>query len=195
MSKEECQMKRVMSVVALGMFATAGLLVSPASAERAAPIESVARYEVDFMQDMVDHHAMATEMAQMCLHKAVHAELRSMCADIIAAQRQEIEELRSWLAEWYGVSHQPNLGTGDMMKMQKLDRSSGAEFEIRFMESMIRHHWKAIVEARVCAFRAYHDELVEMCRSIIAAQGQEIAQLETWLCSWYDRCRNRRYMV
>lgn len=168
-----------------------GLGGGVANASEPAPEKSTARYEVDFMTDMIDHHAMAIMMAEMCLDKAVHEELESMCADIIAAQQAEIETLQGWLAEWYGVDYEPDLTNGDMMSMMRLHRLEGAEFEITFMRMMAKHHWKALTMAEGCVDRAYHGELVEMCQEIIAAQSAEIAQLQEWLCDWYGRCGGR----
>lgn len=57
------------------------------------------------------------------------------------------------------------------------------------MESMIRHHRKAIIEAERCLDRAYHTELRELCQQIIEAQRAELDEMQTRLCTWYDRCR------
>ncbi|MGH9184186.1 MAG: DUF305 domain-containing protein [Acidimicrobiales bacterium] len=81
---------------------------------------------------------------------------------------------------------------GDMRKMERLASLSGAELEIRFMGSMVRHHRKAITEAQTCLKRAYHPELIELCQDIVDTQSEEIAVLESWLCQWYDRCQGRR---
>ena len=62
------------------------------------------RYELRFMTEMIDHHAMAVEMGEMCLSRAVHPELLAMCQEIIAAQMQEIETMQAWLQDWYGVT-------------------------------------------------------------------------------------------
>ena len=42
--------------------------------------------------------------------------------------------------------------------MQRLDQFTGAEYEIRFMQSMIRHHWAAVREAETCLARAEHQD-------------------------------------
>lgn len=175
------------ALLALSLFAIGA---APAVASEPAPDRSTARFEIDFMQDMIDHHAMAVMMAQMCLDKAVHAELRSLCESIKTSQRKEIQLMQSWLQSWYGVSHQPE--TKDTGQMKQLERASGAEFEIRFMEMMIRHHRAAIKEAETCLDRAYHPELRGLCQNIIETQSAEIQQLQTWLCQWYGRCDGRR---
>jgi uncharacterized protein (DUF305 family) len=153
-----------------------------------APSPAAANYEQRFMMSMIDHHQMAIEMAEVCLAKAVHAELRQMCEQIIAAQSQEIEQMQTWLSDWYGVDYEPQMKPGDRQMLERLASSSGAEFEIAFMEMTIKHHERAIREGEQCLKKAYHAELIELCHDIIEAQSAEIAQLEAWLCQWYGRC-------
>ena len=176
------------TVVAGGLFAVA----SPSAAEEPAPDRRTARFEVDFLRNMIDHHAMAVQMADMCIDKAVHEDLRAMCEDIKASQSAQIEQMQGWLLDWYGVSHEPAMKPGDMRQMEKLASLSGATFEIEFMESMIKHHRKAIREGEMCLDRAYHDELIGLCQNIIATQSAEIDQMQQWLCEWFDRCRGRK---
>ena len=136
---------------------------------------------------MIDHHYMAVVMAQECVDKAVHPELAAMCEDIITVQNQEIEQMQTWLQEWYGITYEPQLSTGDMASMQRLDQFTGAEYEIRFMQSMIRHHWAAVREAETCLDRAEHQDLLQLCQNIKTVQLSEIAQMQIWLEEWYDR--------
>jgi uncharacterized protein (DUF305 family) len=165
------------------------MLFGSAHASAPAPDNSTARYEVDFMEDMIDHHAMAIMMASMCEQKAVHTDLRELCTDIRLAQRQEIETMQSWLQSWYGTTYAPDMTPGDRRKMEKLSQLSGAEFEIEFMQSMIRHHRTAIKSASTCLDRAYHGSLVSLCENIIDAQLMEIRMMQAWLCDWYEICR------
>lgn len=164
---------------------------SPATASAPAPEKATAKFEVDFLTGMIDHHAMAIHMSEMCVDKAVHAELHAMCEDIIAAQSEEIETMQSWLQDWYGISHEPEMNRGHMRQMEVHASYTGARFEIHFMESMIRHHRTAIVEAELCLRRAGHEELRAMCQEIIEMQSAEIAQMQAWLCEWYGRCRGQ----
>jgi uncharacterized protein (DUF305 family) len=154
-----------------------------------APRPSAANFEIKFMTDMIDHHHMAVMSADMCIEKAIHAELRSACENIKTTQMAEIEQMQSWLQDWYGVTHEPVMKPGDEQMMERLASLSGAEFEIAFMEMMIKHHEKAIKEGRHCLDKAYHAELREMCEDIISTQTAEIAQMEAWLCQWYGECQ------
>lgn len=154
-----------------------------------APSPSTSNFEIKFMTDMIDHHHMAVMMAEICIAKAIHPELRSMCESIRTAQMAEIEEMQGWLQTWYGMTYEPVMKPGDEKMMERLASLSGAEFEIAFMEMMIKHHEKAIKEGRNCVDKAYHAELRELCENIIRTQSAEIAQMQTWLCQWYGECR------
>lgn len=174
---------------AAGSSATAGHTEGVTIASAPAPTASAANFEIKFMTDMIDHHQMAIEMAEICLDRAVHDELRTTCQNIIAAQSAEIQQMQSWLQQWYGITYQPTMKPGDQKMLDRLGSLSGAEFEIAFMEMMIKHHEKAIKEARRCLAKAAHPELREMCEDIIATQSAEIAQMEAWLCQWYGECQ------
>lgn len=161
-------------------------------ADQPAPSRSIAKYEIRFMENMIDHHSMALDMARICLTNAVQPELRAMCEQVIAAQQEEISMLQSWLGDWYGVAgYQPEMSARDMKQMEQLRALSGAEFEITFMRQLIRHHQRAIRMAAICTKRASHPDLVDMCEEIIEAQAAEITQLRAWLCEWYGLCNRR----
>lgn len=161
--------------------------ITIASAPALSP--STSNFEIKFMTDMIDHHHMAVMMAEMCIAKAIHPELRALCENIRMAQMAEIEEMQAWLQDWYAVTYEPVMKPGDENMMERLASLTGAEFEIAFMEMMIKHHEKAIKEGRHCLDKAYHTELRELCENIIRTQSAEIAQMQTWLCQWYGECR------
>lgn len=154
-----------------------------------APTRQQARFEIDFMTDMIDHHAMAVMMASVCIDKEIRPELHQLCENIIASQSAEIEMMQSWLQDWYGVTHEPEMKPGDQRMMERMSELSGVEFEIMFMDMMIRHHRKAVREGETCIRRAYHPGLVALCHDIMQSQSEEIALMQSWLCQWYQRCR------
>lgn len=81
------------------------------------------------------------------------------------------------------------MSRGAMRQMGKLGSLSGADFEIAFMEMMIRHHAKAVDEGEQCLKRAHHEQLRELCENIIAVQTAEIELMQSWLCDWYGICK------
>jgi uncharacterized protein (DUF305 family) len=167
----------------------AGLLLSiPAIADAPAPTTEQAKYELKFMTGMIDHHTMAIRMAEICVAKAIHDELRQMCENIITTQTQERAMMQAWLADWYGISYSPEMKPGMMNQLDKLSQLSASEFEIEFMQDMIRHHYKAVIEGAHCMERAYHIELKALCENIVASQTAEIQTMRQWLCQWYSLC-------
>lgn len=180
-------------VVTLTTLAVLVAGAAPASAGQPAPAPATARYETRFMSEMIDHHAMAVQMARMCTAEAVHHELVDLCREIISAQNAEIGQMQRWLRHWYGVRHAPHMGAVDMRQMQRLERRHGAEFEVAFLQMMTRHHRLAITRAQGCLDRAGHEALRAMCRDIVTTQRAEIAQMQTWLCDWYGRCAGRHH--
>jgi uncharacterized protein (DUF305 family) len=178
--------KRVIAALLLSLVVLS-VAFAPSFADTPAPDKPAARFEVDFMMDMIDHHMMAVMMAEHCVEKAVREELRMTCEEIITTQTQEMIMMQAWLQEWYGISYEPeHKMTGQMRKLMMLE---GAEFEIEFMQSMIKHHERALKEGKKCLDKAYHPELLSMCQNIIETQTAEIEQMQSWLCEWYGICK------
>ena len=149
----------------------------------------VPKFEVPYMEYAIDHHAMGVQMATLCLQKAVHQELKDLCAMNRQNQMREIAELQAWLQEWYGIPHEPQMQPGDERMMEKLAALPPAEFEIEFMEMLSQHHWIIIHRSMPIALNAIHPELQQMAENIITAQYEDVRKLRTWLCEWYDVCR------
>jgi uncharacterized protein (DUF305 family) len=162
-------------------------VVSPAFIDNPAPGKSAEKYEIHFMQDMIDHHMMAVMEAELCLDRAIHEELQQLCEEIIVTQNEEMMMMQSWLLDWYAISYMPHMNHGMIRQMEKLAELDGAEFEIEFMQGMIKHHRMAIKDSGKCVERAHHDELVSLCESIMLTQAQEIEMMEVWLSEWYGK--------
>src|SRR3546814_16275364 len=132
-------MSAVAKAAAAVLVAVAGLLgaaVAPVLAEQPALEQSTAQYEIDFLTGMIDHHAMAVETAEMCVEKAIHEELRTLCQEIIEAQTAEIETLQSWPEEWYGVTYEPSPSSGDIQRMERMARHDTEQFTRTLQEGV-----------------------------------------------------------
>lgn len=184
----------LLSSTTLLLAAVAGSLFSssPVLASEPAPATSAATFEIRFLEDMIDHHAMAVEMSEICVEKNVRPQLEERCEQIIASQSQQIEMMQSWLADWYGIQHEPEMTAGEERRMARMEALSTSEFEAEYMSMMIRHHSTAIREADRCLNRAHHGDLLDLCRDIIAEQATEIQLFSEWLCDWHDICRFER---
>lgn len=155
------------------------------AASAAAGSDRAARFEVEFLMDVIDHHMMAVMMAQMCQEKAVHGELEALCASIESSQMTEIMTMQTWLHEWYGIAYHPDMmEMPGMQSMHRMHSATGEEFEVMFLRTMIRHHWGAVREADKCLANAEHSELLTMCEDIKTTQLEEIRLMQGWLLDW-----------
>ena len=159
----------------LGMLAIA----APASAN--APRSKAERA---FLVDMVGHHAMAVDMAEMAKAKATHQELKDLADDIIRTQTAEMDRMRTWLKVWYGRSvAEDHMGHDEDMQM--LEEATGPEFDVRFMAMMSVHHTQAVERATAVRRSRLHGKVRRLTREIISAQEREIGQFQEWLVAWY----------
>jgi uncharacterized protein (DUF305 family) len=167
---------------------------SDATADEPAPHPQQRRFEIRFLEDMIDHHHMAVMMAEMCMEKELpHLELTEMCESIATAQMAEIEQMHAWLEAWYGREHGPEMTRPMERDMEALAELDGEEFEIEFMQMMIKHHKQAVRAGRQCVRRADHEDLITLCQDIVESQSAEIEQMESWLCEWYEICNGHQH--
>ncbi len=82
------------------------------------------RAEVRFMEGMIDHHQMALDMAEHCLEKTTTDAVQTLCQGVIDAQTPEIELMRGWLKDWYGIDYTP-VPMAQLMEWMGLGAASG----------------------------------------------------------------------
>jgi len=63
--------------------------------------------------------------------------------------------------------------------------SSSEDYEIYFMEHMMDHHYAAVQMSQPCLQKAYHEQLRNLCQTIITSQQHQIQQMQGWLLAWY----------
>jgi uncharacterized protein (DUF305 family) len=141
--------------------------------------------ERDFLMDMVGHHTMAVDMAEMAREKATHQELKDVADQIIRSQSAEIERMRRWLRDWYDEGGEPHMGHEDEAQMRMLEEATGPEFEVRFLALMSVHHTQAVERATAIRRRPIHRATRKLTREIMRAQMREIEQFQEWLVTWY----------
>jgi uncharacterized protein (DUF305 family) len=72
-----------------------------------------------------------------------------------------------------GMTHNMDVGPAD------------ANYDLRFIDSMIPHHQGALVMAQEVLQKSKRPELIKLAKSIIADQNKEIAQMQLWRKQWY----------
>jgi uncharacterized protein (DUF305 family) len=60
-------------------------------------------FDKTFLEEMIAHHQMALEMAEMELQMGTDPELRAMAEKMIEDQQAEIELMQGWLVEWFAA--------------------------------------------------------------------------------------------
>ncbi len=63
-------------------------------------LENAPDFDRAFVEDMIPHHQMAVMMASMLKDGSNRPEMKKLADDIITAQTNEIDQMRSWLTSW-----------------------------------------------------------------------------------------------
>jgi uncharacterized protein (DUF305 family) len=151
-------------------------------------------FDQQFIDMMVPHHQGAVAMAHIALTRATHPQIKRLARSIIAAQNQEIAQMRAWRRAWYGsddtpgMAHMPGLPglTMHMDMMGDIGRlRSATPFDKAFIDAMIPHHQMAIAAARLEVARGTHAQLKTLALSIIEDQAREIGLIEAYRELWY----------
>lgn len=148
---------------------------------------------------MVMHHQGAIVSAEMMIADSKRPELRDLARRIIEGQQRQIDEMRGWRAQWYGLADDPGGGMDGMAEMMGSVRAGGMMgggmrddmSERMFLRMMIPHHQLAIDMAEDALARAEHEPLKALAREIVAGQSAEIAEMEQYLREWYGESSTR----
>jgi uncharacterized protein (DUF305 family) len=186
--------RRIPRVAALAVVA----LIAAAPAAAQAKITPTDRA---FVREMIPHHEMAVEMAEMAEMQATHARLKTLAASIVADQNAEIRELTA-IRKRLKVKPLPGgheeheammrdaetlgLAMEDMGMDMDTDELDGAKpFDRKFIDMMITHHQGAIRMARAELAKGTSAQLRKIARAIVAAQKREITRMNSWRKAWY----------
>jgi len=154
--------------------------------------------DVAFIRGMIVHHEQAIEMSAMAPSRAESQEVLTLARRIMVAQQDEIARMRRWLESGgAGESgdvdpghHDPMHGNGEIHGMlsraeiEGLEASSGAEFDRRFLELMIRHHEGAIAmvtELFATDGAAQDAEIYDLASDVEGEQRVEIQRMQRML--------------
>jgi uncharacterized protein (DUF305 family) len=174
--------------------------VPPAGSEAVARADSVRNSyvvaDVEFMTDMIHHHAQALVMARMAPSHDAGGAIQVLAERIIVGQNDEIAIMQRWLrdrgepvpepaaAASHGdhAMHMPGMLTPE--QLQELDAARGAEFDRLFLTYMIQHHQGALtmVEDLFDTYGgAQGDMIFKIASDIGADQTSEIDRMRSML--------------
>src|SRR5438552_1156557 len=187
--------KNIMPLIAVFTIITAASAVAHNPNGKADPMNASLealkgeKFEQSFLQQMIQHHRSALEMAKLVSDHTRRPELREFAEKMIAAQQQEIDQMTTWLNQWFKDSPKEvaNEAADKEMKahLSMLSGKHDADFDKAFLEMMPKHHHMAVEMAEQAEKKATHPELKELAAKIAKDQQQEIKQMKTGAQAWF----------
>jgi uncharacterized protein (DUF305 family) len=173
----------------LSRFALAGFFLScflpSAWSDAPAPDRSQARFEENFLTDMIDHHRAGVALADLAAERATRPELRALAGMMQTTQQAELEKMEAWLEEWYGTAYEAETSARAEARREALGELEGEAFDREFMIEMALHHADALDAAQAALLRGYHADLIELAGNLQAVQADELALFRIWLNQWH----------
>ncbi|WP_236949280.1 DUF305 domain-containing protein [Mycolicibacterium goodii] len=155
--------------------------------------------DVMFAHHMIPHHQQAIEMSDILLAKTgIDPRVTELADQIKAAQGPEIDQMQAWLKQWGnppmpsmpsghgGHGDEPGDDQGGMAgmagmvsdaDMAALRDAEGVDAARLFLTHMIAHHEGAIDMAQEEVNEGRFEDAVQMARTIVIMQEQEIKQM------------------
>lgn len=208
MSRIEMRLVRPVLVGVLGAVVGAAICatVLSGSTQAASPTATPGPADVGFVQDMAVHHEQAVDMATLAGGRA-GPKIRSLAMAIQLSQARESGMMRGWLQLWgapqlpsepamswmeHGApdnhaSHRPAARANPMpgmaarTELDRLGSVNGSEFDILFLQLMIRHHQGGVLMAEQAGPLLSVPAVRDFAGSVITVQTDEIVAMTTAL--------------
>ena len=110
---------------------------------------------------------------------AVNSNNTGMMSMMGMNQRNEMMDERQ---EIMMEDHDEDMSMAEMV--DQLQGKTGDEFDMEFIQGMIKHHQGAIDMANLAKASAKHQEIKDLAGDIIAAQTKEIEMMKEWQSTW-----------
>ncbi|ONI83456.1 DUF305 domain-containing protein [Saccharothrix sp. ALI-22-I] len=190
----------VLAVLLLG--AAVGLLIKlPGSDTSSTPASD--SVDVGFSQDMAAHHLQGVQMANIARDKSTDPAIRQLAFDIESTQLEQVGRMKGWLFLWgypeqsvdgkhmwwmtsatHGHSDSGSgSGTSDdtgrmpgmatAQEIARLRSLSGTEFDVYFLQLMLRHHQGGAPMAEYAATRAGQSVVRTLADNMLKSQTSE----------------------
>lgn len=110
--------------------------------------------------------------------------VRSIAREVNRRHREEILIAQSYLRDWYGVEHSPQISEENQAAIQNLEQTAaGSEFDEIFLQTLSRHHYQALAPSVNCIVGRdiLHNQLYRLCQGILDTQLLEIEEMRELL--------------
>lgn len=186
-SERDTRLRR-WGILAAAIITLLAVMAGPSAAQKKAQ-NHTATFEQTYMRNMMDLNASGMLIAQMAQRKAVHRDLRNLAQGMVLSQKNENQQLRTWLASWYGIRRQSQIRPQDRQMLNRLGNLSGKEFETRCLTYMINHDNEAVTMSRQALQRAEHRDLRNFAQKVINERNGNITKMHNWQKIWYSSSR------
>jgi uncharacterized protein (DUF305 family) len=162
--------------------------------------------DAGFSRDMAIHHLQGVEMANLALERSANPEVRQLAFDISSTQTNQVGRMQGWLSLWgipptggeamawmagdvggHGGHSMPTDGLMPGMateeELAELRSLSGTDFDVRFLQLMIRHHQGGLEMAQYAAERAEQPAVARLARTIAETQSAETGTMSDMLAA------------
>lgn len=192
----------LLAVIAVGLLVIGGATAVALGIGRA-PTPTSAGVDAGFARDMADHHLQGVEMANLALQRSADPGVRGLAFDISSTQTNQAGRMQGWLALWglplsgaEPMAWMTDADAGMTMEMggsapaesmpgmateqelAELRTLTGAAFDVRFLQLMVRHHGGALPMAEYAAENADQAAVRSLARSIASTQQAEVNTME-----------------
>ncbi|MFJ6672097.1 DUF305 domain-containing protein [Actinosynnema sp. NPDC091369] len=190
----------VLAVLLLG--AAIGLLIKLPGADHSA---TPARDSVDvgFTQDMSAHHLQGVQMANIARERTADPAIEQLAFDISSTQLEQVGRMKGWLFLWgypeqsadgrhmwwmtsstHGHSGAGSADSGAMpgmatpQEIAELRTLSGVEFDVYFLQLMLRHHQGGAPMAEYAATHAGQGVVRTLADNMLKSQTGESTYMQ-----------------
>jgi len=145
--------------------------------------------DVMFLQTMIPHHRQGVELARLARDRAVRTQVQELAAAIEVTQLHEVETMEAWLRGWNRpTSANPDLHThhGDVSAVgaeavAELERTTGTDFEHRFLNLLTDHQQGAVDLARKELDGGTNPQARDLADRIVRSRTAQIEQMRAFL--------------
>ena len=132
----------------ISLFAAAALITTPAFAQLVKKSDQkIDNADAAAMKQLAQANLNEIEGGKAAASKAQSPEVKQFAQKMVDDHTQMLNDLKS-LAQQKGVSLPESASIKDMAQMKLMERSSGAEFDKKYMDEMVKDHQKDAKDAQ-----------------------------------------------
>ncbi|MDX8143169.1 DUF305 domain-containing protein [Lentzea sp. BCCO 10_0061] len=166
-----------------------GYLVGTASVKPAGPADA----DIIFAAELSTHHALAMRMAGLAGQYSDDPEIRHVAFEIETDRIEQAGRVKGWSDAWKQPLQtakdveRPALDRVDPAEVTALRRLTGTEFDIAFLQLMLRHDETGIALAKLAVTKARTSAVRVHAKTVRAQQMTEVETLESLLAARTSR--------